>query len=146
MGKGKKLIQQLGQQLQQYAQASSSATKNRAGAVASSVAKMASQTRGNAAVATATQAVAKTKLHSPVVPAVQTDIYGAISAVTEGSQVSGQDRGLLMATCVPLRWRSEGLFLFARSRRGSTRTSTGTASRTAATRREATFQKGGERD
>ncbi|GAX77289.1 hypothetical protein CEUSTIGMA_g4735.t1 [Chlamydomonas eustigma] len=90
MGRGKKAIQLLGQQLQRYALGVKSNAKNSSEILVKdsqiSQSALVHQTRGNAAVA-ATQVATQTKLQTSAVPAVSTDIYGAISAITEGSKV-----------------------------------------------------------
>lgn len=91
---GKRLGKLLGQQLQQYVSISSATGKQGASAAAKSVPEVAAQTqqarRGAAALAaqaTATATATPTaSLTLPQVPAVQTDLYGAISAVAEGSE------------------------------------------------------------
>ena len=86
MGRGKKLISLLGQRLQQLATLPSA---RGTGEIASQVVHQ-QQTRSAAAQAATAIATKPARAHVQslsLVPAVTTDLYGAISAVTEGSRV-----------------------------------------------------------
>ena len=94
MGRGKKLISLLGQRLQQQlgnvVAVGPSSAKGREQIASQVVFHQGQQTRAAAAqaataVATKQQTAAST-LPSSIVPAVSTDIFGAISAITEGSK------------------------------------------------------------